>query len=253
MRTSTQVVSAILSLSASALGLAAPRPAPASPEAAGTPTAVIQGHDPADLAAVATPAPDVADAAALSGPVTFHITNSLVGLPAVSILGSHDAGASAPVNAPIGGTFTSSTSIVVPSGWAGEFTLDKVGSTPFNTDGSRIEGNWGVNDPADLVYIDVSYVAGYSIPIVCSCGGSVVTGCNNQLFNDGTTCGDEVGSGSSNPVCINNSPTNGPPGPFFAPCQGKAYTYPNDNGAVGTCSTNTINCCLGAACPANTR
>ena len=48
---------------------------------------------------------------------------------------------------------------------------------------------------------------------------------------------------------------NGPASPFFAPCAGAAYTYPNDNAAnsYGQCNTGVINCCVGPTCPAPAR
>lgn len=48
---------------------------------------------------------------------------------------------------------------------------------------------------------------------------------------------------------------NGPASPFFQPCAGAAYTYPNDNAAnsYGQCNTGVINCCVGTNCPAPAR
>lgn len=62
-------------------------------------------------------------------------------------------------------------------------------------------------------------------------------------------------------VCIN--PTNEATGAatnaslFFQPCQGKAYTYPNDNDAnsEGKCTSGSATCCVGTAangCPGAT-
>ena len=253
MRTSSHVIASILALTGSAFGAALPGPQASSPAAAATPTAVVRGHDPAYLPEYyaqahpsPTPVPDIAGAPQLSGDVTWAITNSLPGTPAISIVGAYNAGAKPPRNS-VSGTFTRTTNIVVPSGWAGAFTLDKVGGT-FNTQGSRIEGNWGVNDPDQVVYADVSYVTGYSVPITCSCGGQVVTGCNTELFSDGISCPERQGT-SASPVCINTSPTAGPPQAFFAPCRGAAYTFPKDDGAVGTCNTSFISCCVGSSCP----
>ncbi len=95
-------------------------------------------------------------------------------------------------------------------------------------------------------------VDGYTIPITCSCSGVVVTGCNVPLFNDGITCANE-GPG---PICYNplqnsQQAQGSAAAPFFEPCQGGAYTYPNDNGADSGCNTNLISCCVGSTCPPN--
>ena len=215
-----QAFASILLYTASALGDAAPGPIPASPSTAATPTAVVKGHDPADLPALYTPPPGpMPDAAQLSGDVTIGITNQLVGTPVITIVGAHDANALG-ARTPVNGQFTQTTNIVVPSGWAGAFTVDKVGA-PFNTLGSRFEGNWGVNDPANLVYIDVSYVTGFSVAMVCSCGNdphaTPVTGCNKNLYDLNSCPTGQSQGNSASPVCVNDSGTNGPPQAFFAP------------------------------------
>ena len=218
MRASTQVLASILAFAASALGDAAPGSVAST---AATPTASVSGHDPANLPALYTPPPGpVPEAAQLSGAVTIGITNKLAGNPTVTIVGANDAGAKTPIGGQVNGQFTATTNIVVPSGWAGAFTLDKTGST-FNTLGSRIEGNWGVNDPYNQVYLDVSYVTGFSVPIVCSCGtnptGNPVTGCNKNLFDLSSCPSGQLQGNSASPVCANQSPNNGPPQAFFAP------------------------------------
>ena len=225
---SSKTFASILAYVATVLGDAAPGPALASATSsiAVTPTASVKGHDPANLPALYTPPPGpVPQVAALSGPVTIGITNRLVGTPALSIVGASDAGVKPPVT-PVNGQFSQTTNIVVPSGWAGAFTLDKVGA-PFNAQGSRIEGNWGVNDPYNQVYLDVSYVTGYSVPIVCSCGtnpsATPVTGCNKRLFGLGACPSGQLQGNSASPVCINESPTAGPPQAFFAPISTPKY------------------------------
>lgn len=74
-----------------------------------------------------------------------------------------------------------------------------------------------------------------------------------MLFNDNHTC-DNEGAG---PICYNpeQDVPNGPASPFFEPCAGAAYTYPNDNAAnsYGQCNTGVIHCCVGPSCPAPAR
>lgn len=47
----------------------------------------------------------------------------------------------------------------------------------YNVNNSLIEYTVG----SGSVNIDVSYVDGFSVPIVCSCSGAVATGCNINL------------------------------------------------------------------------
>ena len=57
-----------------------------------------------------------------------------------------------------------------------------------------------------------------------------------QLFDDGQTCPSE-GPG---PICYNpeEDVPNGPAAPFFAPCAGAAYTYPNGTLIISKESTS---------------
>jgi len=177
--------------------------------------------------------------------MTINIVNSF-GVP-LSIMYGSNAGAPTPVGNPGSGTLTSTTSVVFPSDWAGRITIGK----NYDPAGSKIEAS--LSSPDYLADVDISYVDGYSIPITCSCAGVVVTGCNVPLFNDGITCANE-GAG---PVCYNpeQGVPDGPASPFFAPCAGAAYTYPNDNAAnsYGQCASGVIDCCVGPQCPAPAR
>lgn len=136
----------------------------------------------------------------------------------------------------------SSTQYVFPDEWAGRVAV----GPNLNPCGSKIEGSFK-NSSAD---IDVSYVDGFTVPITCSSDGEPVTGCNIDLFK--MPCDNTV----KGPVCLNPAREfpDGPPSPFFAPCAGAAYTFPNDNGAnrYGL-SNNLISCCLGTSCPAPSR
>ena len=121
----------------------------------------------------------------------------------------------------------------------------------------------------DIGYIDVSYVQGYTYPMVCfGQGGS--SGCSTDLYSVpgaqcpggggtkmGETCNNPQGpAGKRNPgspPVSGNSPTASPwceacsaPDPFFAPCAGGAYTYPYDD--VAMASGTEITCCVGPQC-----
>ncbi|KAL8948849.1 MAG: hypothetical protein Q9183_007651, partial [Haloplaca sp. 2 TL-2023] len=94
--------------------------------------------------------------------------------------------------------------------------------------------------------LDVSYVDGYGVPITCSCSGVPVTGCNIPLFQRGTCPRQGPGDRA---ICYNPKKTvvGGPADPFFQPCQGAAYTYPDDHtaNAFGKCDSGNIQCCVG--------
>ncbi len=136
------------------------------------------------------------------------------------------------------------TQYAFPTGWAGRVYV----GPNLNPDGSKIEGSY--TGPPD---IDVSYVDGYSVPITCSSEGTAVSGCNIDLFKQpGIPCNDQV----DGPVCLNSAQNiaNGPAPPFFAACEGAAYTYPNDNEAnVSNLKSTLVSCCIGASCQAPSR
>ncbi len=180
-------------------------------------------------------------AAFAGGPdLTINIINSFGG--PLSIFYGSNAGAPTPINNPGSGTLSSSTQVLFPSGWAGRITI----GGNYDPKGSKIEASF--SPPNYVPDVDISYVDGYSVPITCSCSGVAVTGCNGklryhvlfarskiahlsktvQLFDDGQTCPSQ-GPG---PICYNpeEDVPKGPAAPFFAPCAGAAYTYPD-----GTC------------------
>ncbi|KAM0804273.1 hypothetical protein BDR22DRAFT_970092 [Usnea florida] len=179
--------------------------------------------------------------------------------PAVQVAGpdlyasfGHNAGSPTAISYPGNGAIGSSFEAVYPANWAGRIAIGKDNDPDYINRGSLIEASYDSGAP----FVDVSYVQGFSIPIVCSCGGpnaGVITGCNVPLYHDnGAPCP----SPGPSSICFNpssNSPqaTGGPVPPFFSPCAGAAYTYPNDNGAGGGCGSNLISCCIGSTCPAD--
>ena len=181
--------------------------------------------------------------------VTLNIKNQLPGAPALQLLASWNIHTAAPIgnNGNEVGQFTDFASLSVPWGWAGAFIINKATSEPFNINGSRIEGNYGVQDPDKKVFIDVSYVVGYSVPIVCSCGDIPVTGCNIDLRSKNACPEPEQSNGD---VCKNPKGDSGILDPFFAPCAGAAYTYFKDDSSTQGCplGTSVVNCCIGTTC-----
>ncbi|KAI4278266.1 MAG: hypothetical protein LQ337_001147 [Flavoplaca oasis] len=140
----------------------------------------------------------------------------------------------------------------VPSGWAGRINVGKVD----HPDNSKIEGSFHRAGNGD---IDVSYVDGYSVPITCSAGGKVLSGCNIELMDRGCNAPDRVsawGPDGKPALCANGMRGSdwGPPSSFFAPCAGAAYTFPKDDMAnVGMISETQISCCIGTSCDPSPR
>ncbi|KAF3766432.1 hypothetical protein M406DRAFT_222992, partial [Cryphonectria parasitica EP155] len=139
----------------------------------------------------------------------------------------------------------------VPSGYAGNVAVND-GNYELTGDDSLIELSYVVADGYDfpIADVDISYVNGFSAAITCQCSGVYVVGCNTNLFTTGITCADNDGENA----CVNPeraSTTDTTAAPFFAPCAGAAYTFPNDNGANswGACQSGVIECCVGHDCP----
>ncbi|KAL9046312.1 MAG: hypothetical protein Q9214_000818 [Letrouitia sp. 1 TL-2023] len=134
----------------------------------------------------------------------------------------------------------------VPPQWAGRIKVVKDGATSDSDmkTSSKIEGSYSGTQP---VYIDVSYVDGYSVPITCGMNDAAnEVGCNIELFDKGKC---ESG-GFKGSICPNpqwNVP-NGPASSFFAPCQGAAYTFPKDDKATEGLWGNHLSCCVGSLC-----
>ena len=167
---------------------------------------------------------------AYSSPLSLSLTSNV---PGPSPIGN-------PLAAEI--PHSSGTQYVFPTGWAGRITV----GPNLNYNGSKIEGSF--TGPPD---IDVSYVDGYTVPITCSSEGTAVSGCNIDLFKR-AMCEDVL----EGPVCLNPARflDDGPASPFFAPCTGAAYTFPNDNAAnAGSLGSNLVSCCIGSTCEAPSR
>ena len=198
-----------------------------------------------------TPAP-VVQQGGPDGQLTIAITNKY-GSP-VSMSFDVDAGSSAfvgnpqPTELPDAG----SASYTVPKGWAGRVSIGKIN----HSDNSKIEGSFYGAGNGD---IDISYVDGYSVPISCSVGGKVVTGCNMELFHQECNVPDSVSGFDADgkpAVCSNGARANpnGPASGFFSPCAGSAYTFPNDNDAnTGMISETFMSCCIGNSCKPSPR
>lgn len=177
-----------------------------------------------------------------SGSLTISLTNSY-GTPLSVALAWNQGGPGADGN-PQPTVLASATSYTFPTGWAGRIAVGKT----LSGGNSLIEASF-IGE--DWHSVDVSYVDGYSVPITCSVAGVAVTGCNIELFNQGNQCQSPVDNGA---ICHNTPTFSGPPLPFFAPCQGAAYTFPTDDVATASAIQGTeISCCIGTSCPAPSR
>lgn len=163
----------------------------------------------------------------------------------LSIFFGSNAGGPSPVGNPSATSLAqgSPTHYTFPTGWAGRIYV----GPDLNPEGSKIEASY--TGPPD---IDVGYVDGYTVPVTCSSRGQAVAGCNLDLFSQtGIPCDHLEG-----PVCLNPAKgvPDGPAPPFFAACQGAAYTYPNDNEAnASNLQSRLITCCIGTSCEAPLR
>ncbi|KAK6189578.1 putative secondary metabolism biosynthetic enzyme [Pestalotiopsis sp. IQ-011] len=185
--------------------------------------------------------------------LTINIVNSHTA--AVSTAHVHDVDSPAAASGNVaGGTLAqgAAASFAVPTGYIGNLALSEA-HHPISADDTLIELNFVFAKDYNVAVadVDVSYVNGYSVPITCSCSGSVVTGCNKDLLSL-SSCGDL----SDDNACVN--PLRSDFGAvtastFFAPCQGAAWTYVNDGDADawGSCQSGQISCCIGTSCPAN--
>ncbi|KAI1762946.1 hypothetical protein GGR53DRAFT_393703 [Hypoxylon sp. FL1150] len=151
-------------------------------------------------------------------------------------------------------TFT----FAVPTGWSGRLAMWEEG---FSSDSSRgsvqdraslFEGSFIQQDGTDsaVAFMDVSYVDGFTVPMVCECNGQVAFGCNLDLHE---ICPAEF---QLNPkTCKNPYRDDGlkvpPTTNIFGECSKIAYTFSTDDlathmGVLG-CDRNVL-CCVGTAC-----
>ena len=225
---------------------------------------------PASTAAPAT-ATDVTSAASAPASVASQpapsaspATNSAVG-------GSATSAATSPSSTSGGGGGGACTGSGMEIQWSGEAVSYSwsggSGTTTGCTNlGSSFEGQVAVGGSGGTIfegnpsgYFDVSYILGYSVPMLCS-SGSEKTGCSKDLLGNGGKPGtihkNPTGPGGAHdPGSYNGCATCTPwcyacsaADPFFAPCSGSAYTYPYDDTATVGPASGTINCCIGTSC-----
>ncbi|KAL8741647.1 MAG: hypothetical protein Q9190_005764 [Brigantiaea leucoxantha] len=138
-----------------------------------------------------------------------------------------------------------------PPGWGGRVHVGGGSGAPAG--GTLFEGNTNGASGA----MDVSYVEGYSVSMMCTDNGNgFKSGCTIDLWKQGNTC---PTGGSEGGICKNPQGPGGtrdsavrtceecsPPDPFFGPCAAAAYTFPFDDAAVDGQSSLDISCVIGA-------
>ncbi|OJJ42225.1 hypothetical protein ASPZODRAFT_155442 [Penicilliopsis zonata CBS 506.65] len=170
---------------------------------------------------------------------------------------AHAADSPTAVSGDVGpGTMTNgaTASVLYPTGWAGNVAINDA-NYEITGDDSLIEASFVVEDDVAVVDVDISYVNGFSVAIVCWCTDTDVslTGCNKNLYTL-NTCPDPDGENACiNPLRASTTATEATT--FFEPCEGAAYTFPDDNAAnsYGQCQSGSVTCCVGADCPASSK
>ena len=173
-----------------------------------------------------------------SSQLTINILNRLD--TPLSIDYANNDGAPSAVGSPTAGLLSTSTQVVYPTEMAGRILL----GYELNSENSKIEASFFNN----TVHFDVSYVDGYTVPVVCGCDGVPKTGCSVDLFATGRTCP----RSGPDPICYNDMKhvPHGPASSFFQPCENLAYTFPADDLADKSCESGAlIDCCVGTGCP----
>ncbi|KAI3332445.1 hypothetical protein HD806DRAFT_519179 [Xylariaceae sp. AK1471] len=140
--------------------------------------------------------------------------------------------------------------LAVPTGWAGRVAIAEAEYT-IRDRASLLEGSFISHENAEArIFLDVSYVDAFTVPITCECEGEVKLGCNLNLLD---TCPDEWRQDAG--TCINPYRDSGViPSILFKACAATSYTYPNDNLATVSAPVgceNRILCCVGTACAPN--
>ncbi|KAK4204694.1 hypothetical protein QBC40DRAFT_249766 [Triangularia verruculosa] len=143
----------------------------------------------------------------------------------------------------------------VPTGWSGRIAFAEAGKLIVG-DESLIEASFEVqvdekNVPIvnyALGDIDVSYVDGYTFPIMCSCAADnrFLSGCDSpKLWGQSIACPDKNPHGACrNPHRDKDQGQVTYAHEWFKGCQGRAYTFPKDDKANsnGQCQSGTVNC-----------
>ncbi|KAJ6443643.1 cell cycle protein kinase [Purpureocillium lavendulum] len=140
-------------------------------------------------------------------------------------------------------------------GWHGNIVVNGAAYPVDTGDESQIEGSFANQGQGNRGDINVSFVNGFSVPIVCKCNeNNIYTGCSKNLWEYGKCPNDNWKHSCRNDA--RKYGWNTPPAPFFQPCRGPsgAYTFPADdlaNSLNARCPSEQYTCCVGKGCPPN--
>ncbi|KAI0490041.1 hypothetical protein F4859DRAFT_523835 [Xylaria cf. heliscus] len=180
---------------------------------------------------------------------------TLVNSHTTAITTEHGQNENSPTAFHDGGSIVGANStaiFAVPTNWAGRVAVAEA-EIPIRDRASLLEGSFLVQGGGDAqIALDVSYVDGFTVPIVCTCENRTSLGCNLNLLE---TCPGEyrVDAGTCmNPLRDGGDPTNN----IFKACAALAYTFPTDDKAttmgIEGCEKSIL-CCVGTACAPNPR
>ncbi|KAK5652408.1 hypothetical protein OQA88_10601 [Cercophora sp. LCS_1] len=139
--------------------------------------------------------------------------------------------------------------IVYPTGWAGRIAVNDAKHSSFRGDESLVEASFTIQKDVSEDFatydINVSYVDGHTLPIVCTCAanGARLSGCDVKLWNQALVCPENNGNGAcKNPHRYDNLIQVAHPS--FAACANQAYTFPDNNEANsnGECQSGLVEC-----------
>ncbi|KAM7187281.1 hypothetical protein V8F20_011036 [Naviculisporaceae sp. PSN 640] len=260
----------LMAIFLAAIGVATPieTAVPESQAAAPATATPMQNPYPTAKGGPLDPSPEITLTALVDGPETYTITlSNSAGRPLSTAHYVNKPGPSNPkevfpplLENPQPGTFPAGGNHVlhVPRGWAGNVAISEErggfpgawvslieGSFRNQTSKDKPKGEW-------VWGIDVSYVAGYTVPIMCYCGsaasGNRLSGCPVPLFANSTCPAkdfDSAGRFCKNP--LKDAPDDvQEAAAFFKPCQNLAYAFPGDHKALanGLCQTQSTTCVI---------
>ncbi|KAK0662540.1 hypothetical protein QBC41DRAFT_235077 [Cercophora samala] len=137
-------------------------------------------------------------------------------------------------------------SAVLPTGYAGRIAFAQKGKV---IDGWESLIEYSLITDKGLGFapgdIDVSYVDGFTYPIVCNCKGVRLSGCPVNLWKGGAQCPELSTQGAcKNPHRMKKDITYADP--WFKRCEHQAYTYSTDDAANsnGQCQSGTVECII---------
>ncbi|KAK0642188.1 hypothetical protein B0T16DRAFT_334778 [Cercophora newfieldiana] len=154
---------------------------------------------------------------------------------------NHNAGAPGFINdSPTGTLARGATGTkIAPTGWAGQIAFNQA-SRKIQNDEGLIEGSFHVQSTITTEFaildVDVSFVNGYIMPIMCYCGnsgGAYLSGCAKNLWTLGTCPADLYNQQGScrNPMWDNDQIGNHTSIAFLKPCEDLAYTFVENHAA----------------------